>query len=185
MNDLSAGLWCIWFLSITVIFEPHFKSGCWNATQLNHFFLFLDRILIYHCVLISLRSSKRNRHVRNIIVFSIKNSILIIGQYFILWFLFKKKTWKFYFQNCWTEKAGLALAGLLSGLKHHPIHRRVVSLIPSHSTYLGWGFDPWLRCNRRQLIDVSLSHWCCHLFFSLSLPSLSKKIKRHISEWEF
>ena len=52
---------------------------------------------------------------------------------------------------------GLTLARLLSWLECHPIHQKVVGLIPSQGTY------------RRQLVKVSLSHWCFSLFPFLSL----------------
>ena len=43
----------------------------------------------------------------------------------------------------------------LSWLECGPVHLKVVGLIPSQGTYLGFRFNP--QCGR-QLIDVSLSH---------------------------
>ena len=45
----------------------------------------------------------------------------------------------------------------LCWLEYHPINWKIVSLIPSQGTYLGFGFGPRWGAYGRQPIDVSLS----------------------------
>ena len=61
-----------------------------------------------------------------------------------------------------------ALAGWLNWLEHHPIHQKVVGLIPSQGTYLGCRFNGW-GAYRRQPIDVSFTL----MFFLFLSPFLS------------
>ena len=61
-------------------------------------------------------------------------------------------------------------------------NRMVSSSIPGQDTSLGCGLGPWLGVCERQLIDVSLAHWCFP-FLSFSSPSpLSLKKKRNLKK---
>ena len=66
----------------------------------------------------------------------------------------------------------LVLAGVAQWIERQPVNQKVTSLIPSQGTGLGCGPGPWLRVGDRQPIDVSLSHQCFSLSFSLPSPSL-------------
>lgn len=46
------------------------------------------------------------------------------------------------------------------GLEHHPVHQRVVGLIPSQGTYLSFQVHPQSGAYRRQPTDVFLSRGC-------------------------
>ena len=73
-----------------------------------------------------------------------------------------------------------ALAGLLSGLEHCPIHQKVVGSIPGQGTYVGSRYNAPPGMYRRQLISVCLSHRCFSLY--LFLPPPLSKISKHILE---
>ena len=58
---------------------------------------------------------------------------------------------------------------------------KITGSIPSQGTSLGWGPGPWLGACEKQLIDVSLAHWCFFPSLSPSLPLsllLSLKINK-------
>ena len=64
----------------------------------------------------------------------------------------------------------------------HPVDGKVVGWTPSSGTYLGCGFDPWVRAHRReQLVNVSLSNPCLSLSLSLYTPlPLSKSNEKNV-----
>ena len=66
-----------------------------------------------------------------------------------------------------------ALAGVAQWIEHWPVNQRVMGSIPGQGTYLGYGLGPWLGVCERQLMDVSLTHWC----FSPLSPSLPLSLK--------
>ena len=62
---------------------------------------------------------------------------------------------------------------IVSSLDYRPICQEIVGWMAC------WGTD------RRQLINVSLSHWCLSLSLSLLSPSSLSKINKHILGWGF
>ena len=67
-----------------------------------------------------------------------------------------------------------ALAGVAQWAEHHPINRKVASLIPSQGTCLDCRPGPWLGACKRQLVDISLTHRCFSSSLSPSLPFFLK-----------
>ena len=71
----------------------------------------------------------------------------------------------------------ITLASVAQWVGHRPSKRKVSGLIPSQGICLGCRQGPRLVVHLRQPIDVSLSHWCFSLYFSLS-HFLSLKINK-------
>ena len=72
-----------------------------------------------------------------------------------------------------------ALAGIYQLAGHRPTNWKVAGSIPGQGTYLGCSLVPSQGASERQLINISLTHWC----FSPSLPpffSLSLKINKYL-----
>ena len=71
------------------------------------------------------------------------------------------------------HKINTALAGVAQWIECQPANQRVAGLILSQRTCLGCGLGPQLWTCKKQPIDVSLTHQCFPLSFSLPSP-LSK-----------
>ena len=71
------------------------------------------------------------------------------------------------------KKISLTLAGVAQWTECRPANQKVTGLIPSQGTCLGCRPGLQLGADKRQLINVSLTHQC----FSLSLPPLMSKNK--------
>ena len=74
-------------------------------------------------------------------------------------------------------KVHLALAGWISCLGCHPVHQKVLSLMPTQGTQLRWGFDP------RSRGVWETTNGCSHINVSLSVTSSLSKINKHILGW--
>ena len=73
--------------------------------------------------------------------------------------------------NCVTSRSILLGSVWLSWLEHCPINQKFADSIPIQDISLGCRFGPSCGVHKkRQLIDISLSHWSFSPSFSLSLP---------------
>ena len=71
-----------------------------------------------------------------------------------------------------------ALAGVAQWIEWWPATQKVADSIPSQGTYLACGPSPQVVVCKRQLIDLSLAHWCFSPSLSPSLP-FSLKINKN------
>ena len=97
---------------------------------------------------------------RSLVVFPLENDILsctLFSNYLIISRLIKMN--------------GIALSVWLSWLEHHPIHQRVLGLIPGQGTYGVFRPSPVQAHTRgNPFMSMLLSHTDVSLFLSLSVP---------------